>query len=275
MPVLSLRLVASRYLCGPAALDLTSALPWFLMLRGSSLVPSQLGHWLWLLRLPRTTRLMKQLTLETSATALRVVWSLTVWIGVAHHFACAWFVLGWHTRCILFKHTWLDSSFPPDGRLDFPRLALPECSFSPSTIDVSTLVWVGQSDTPSTAMASDSMGSGAGHVLATDDGRPHWASLYVQCLYWALSTTSSLGYGEGPKAQTDAEFVMSIVCQMVGACLYAAIFGNIAQLIQKIDALGTRYKAQQEKINESVHPSLTTYPPEPCVLSKPGALNSL
>ena len=77
-------------------------------------------------------------------------------------------------------------------------------------------------------------------LAAAGPDAPPWLSVYIKSLYWALSTTSSLGYGEGPRAHTDAEFVMSIGCQVVGACLYAAIFGNIAQLIQKIDALGTR-----------------------------------
>ena len=36
----------------------------------------------------------------------------------------------------------------------------------------------------------------------------------------------------------------------MGACLYAAIFGNIAQLIAKLDAPGTRYQTQQDKIDE-------------------------
>ena len=36
---------------------------------------------------------------------------------------------------------------------------------------------------------------------------------------WALSTTSSLGYGSGPTAQTDAEFLMAVGVQVCGACV--------------------------------------------------------
>ena len=46
---------------------------------------------------------------------------------------------------------------------------------------------------------------------------------------------------------------MAIVAQLTGACLYAAIFGNIAQLIQKMDASGARYQQQFDRIEEFVH----------------------
>ena len=39
---------------------------------------------------------------------------------------------------------------------------------------------------------------------------------------------------------------------MLGACIYAFIFGKIAQLIQKLDAAGVRYQEQIEKVNEFI-----------------------
>jgi len=76
---------------------------------------------------------------------------------------------------------------------------------------------------------------------------------YIRSLYFALSTMSSLGYGNAPVAITDAEYIFAILCQVTGACMYAAIFGNIAQLIAKLDASGARYQAQLDKINEFIH----------------------
>ena len=37
---------------------------------------------------------------------------------------------------------------------------------------------------------------------------------------------------------------------MVGACLYAAIFSNIARLIEKLDAAGSRFSITLDKISE-------------------------
>ena len=52
------------------------------------------------------------------------------------------------------------------------------------------------------------------------------------------ATMSSLGYGAAPVAVTNAELAFGIFCQVLGACLAAAIFSNIAKLIEKLDANG-------------------------------------
>ena len=36
----------------------------------------------------------------------------------------------------------------------------------------------------------------------------------VRALFWALSTMSSLGYGDGPSAQTNLEYLWAITCQV-------------------------------------------------------------
>ena len=72
----------------------------------------------------------------------------------------------------------------------------------------------------------------------------------VRALFWALSTMSSLGYGDGPSAHTNFEYLWAITCQVLGACMYAAIFSNVAQLIAKLDAAGSRYSGELDKITE-------------------------
>ena len=63
---------------------------------------------------------------------------------------------------------------------------------------------------------------------------------------------SSLGYGASPVAITDAEFIFAMCCQVTGACIYAAIFGNIAQLIAKLAGAASRYQGQLDKVNEFI-----------------------
>ena len=72
--------------------------------------------------------------------------------------------------------------------------------------------------------------------------------MYTHSLYWALATTSSLGYGAGPVAVSEPELLFAILCQITGACLYAAIFGNIAHLISKADATGARYQVRRGRV---------------------------
>lgn len=51
-------------------------------------------------------------------------------------------------------------------------------------------------------------------------------------------------------AITDIEHLFAIAAQVTGACLAAAIFGNIAQMINKGDAVAVRYQALYDKITE-------------------------
>ena len=257
LTVLELSYVASKYLRSWFVLDLLGALPYPVMLRQASSSYVYLSHWLWLLHLPRPIRAMRTLTRETSGTAIRVVWALSVWLLIgehavygdripppfaprpswlkkwccctgraligwcprarshdlgcaracasvrvrvlyavaAHLFACAFFVLGYISRCTVYGETWLDISFP--------FLNLTRCDATATNgpaSDIATIL------------------DRSGNVLGT---------IYIRCLYWALSTTSSLGYGEGPRAHTDAEFLMSIFCQVAGACICALLAADI------------------------------------------------
>ena len=76
------------------------------------------------------------------------------------------------------------------------------------------------------------------------------ATMHIRAMYWALATMSSMGYGNAPRAHSDLDYVYAMFAQVVGACLAAAIFSNIAQMINKGDASGARYQTQLDKINE-------------------------
>ena len=75
-------------------------------------------------------------------------------------------------------------------------------------------------------------------------------SLHIRVLYWAIATMSSMGYANAPVPIADIDYCYAIMTQVVGACLAAAIFSNIAQMINKRDAAGARYQMQLAKINE-------------------------
>ena len=65
-----------------------------------------------------------------------------------------------------------------------------------------------------------------------------------------MATMSSMGYGDGPRAFSDVEYLYSILAQVLGACLAAAIFSNIAQLINKNDDTTMRYQDGLNKVYE-------------------------
>ena len=81
----------------------------------------------------------------------------------------------------------------------------------------------------------------------------HYTGVIVRCVYWALATMSSMGYGHAPVAHSSLDFMYSIATQVVGACLAAAIFSNVAQMINQGDQKNARYQAQLEKAREFSH----------------------
>ena len=59
-----------------------------------------------------------------------------------------------------------------------------------------------------------------------------------------------MGYSNAPRPVADVDYVYAIATQVCGACIAAAIFSNIAQMINKGDAAGARYQYQLDQIRE-------------------------
>jgi purine-cytosine permease-like protein len=89
-------------------------------------------------------------------------------------------------------------------------------------------------------------------VIEDADNDVTITSMHMVVMYWAMSTMSSMGYGSAPTACTTLEFAYSILAQMLGACLYAAIFSNIGQMLTKGDAITARYQIQLDKVREFI-----------------------
>ncbi|KAL1520748.1 hypothetical protein AB1Y20_022314 [Prymnesium parvum] len=163
------------------------------------------------IRLLRIKRLMMKLQGQAGGQILRVIVVVGLWLLVTHWFACGFLIIGWN-ECTTGE-TWV---------LTYPRWAV-----IPQFVEHCR--------------------AGIAPHLTIDPSPP---SIYVRTFAWALSTMSSLGYGNAPVAITDAEHVFAVCAQVTGACLAAAIFGNIAQMINKGDAVAVRYQALYDKITE-------------------------
>ena len=164
-------------------------------------------------RLLRLRRLLAHTKLMSGGNVVRVVLILLFWLLFAHWFACSFFALGW-AMCgeepWQYRETWVTTYF--DGQRDGP--------------DLSDLSRCGQGAPPEPLF------------------------IHVRAMHWSLASMTSLGYGDSPVPRTTHEFIFSMWTQVVGACLYAAIFSNIAKLIEKLDAAGNRFSAALDKISE-------------------------
>lgn len=81
-----------------------------------------------------------------------------------------------------------------------------------------------------------------------DPNSSPFSDLYVTSLYWVLTTWVTVGYGDVlPRTDLEKCFAMSVM--VVGAVVYATIFGNVAILLQSLGRLDTIFKTKMETVN--------------------------
>lgn len=89
-------------------------------------------------------------------------------------------------------------------------------------------------------------------LLGSQEGTPNWIdeyglegvdveTQYVNSLYWAVTTMTTVGFGDITPVSPDERVFASWVF-LFGAVIYASIFGNVALLIQSFSLSTLRYR---------------------------------
>ena len=208
-PVMSMRMIAVRYLRTWFLFDFIASVPWDRMVDQLSAVAL-----IKTIRLVRVRRLMSGLSVFAGGNIIRVFVIIFFWLLVSHVSACLFFLVGWQTCERWYNETWVTTYWPQIADECLNHVSPADLHYSPQPVRLT--------------------------------------QIYIRSLYWSLATMSALGYGNGPAAVTDIEYLYSIFNQLIGACLSAAIFSNVAQMINKQDATSRRYSEQTERINEFV-----------------------
>lgn len=217
-PVLIWRMVLRKYVQTWFFIDLVAAVPFdrFVATDSTSVVVRVPGL-IKTVRLLKLRRIMRKWNALSYGPLLKVLTILGMWVLVAHWVACTFFIIGWYT-CGDHSDTWITLYWP-----ELKPLCLVGQPPDPSVVTIATLAY----GTPVTVY-----------------------SLHIRAMYWAMATMSSMGYGRAPTAYTDLEYTYAIAAQVMGACLAAAIFSNIGQMLNKGDQVTARYQAQLDKVRE-------------------------
>jgi hypothetical protein len=71
---------------------------------------------------------------------------------------------------------------------------------------------------------------------------------YLICLYWALTTITTVGYGDITPSN-DLERVVTMVCMVIGGLFYAYMVGNITVMVQQFNPMKSSVQEKMATIN--------------------------
>ena len=277
-PVMDFRTVFATYCKTWFAIDLIAAVPFdrFTSTNTTS-VAVRLPGLIKTVRLLKLKRIMRKWNALSIGPVLKVGTVLLMWMLSAHWFACVFFMIGWY-GCNSYEHTWITVYWPEmSSAVRTPPLVLCSIAHSRSASAPSTEpILILPSHTPCASHASHaSRTSHASEALPplldraqchTPGSHPDPAlitlstsnynadntqtqfSIHIRCMYWVIATMSSIGYARAPKSVNDIEYAYAMLTQVIGACLAAAIFSNVASMLNKGDQVSSRYQGQLDRV---------------------------
>ncbi|XP_066534725.1 potassium voltage-gated channel subfamily H member 2a [Hoplias malabaricus] len=80
---------------------------------------------------------------------------------------------------------------------------------------------------------------------------PSTKDKYVTALYFTFSSLTSVGFGN-VSPNTNSEKIFSISVMLIGALMYASIFGNVSAIIQRLYSGTARYHTQMLRVREFI-----------------------
>ena len=148
-------------------------------------------------RLLKLRRIMRKWNALSYGPLLKVLTILFMWVLAAHWVACVFFIIGWYT-CGWYEETWITQYW-------YEMKASCQAGLPPDPFVV-----------------TEASGPNALNGVS-------YFSLHIRCMYWAMATMSSMGYGNAPTAFSDIEYSYAIAAQVSCAAPFAPPCRPVAQ----------------------------------------------
>uniref|UniRef100_A0A8C5M2C9 Voltage-gated inwardly rectifying potassium channel KCNH3 n=1 Tax=Leptobrachium leishanense TaxID=445787 RepID=A0A8C5M2C9_9ANUR len=229
--VFSSRLIFLHYIRTWFILDLLAALPVDLLY--SLKVNVYFGaHLLKAVRLLRLLRLLPRLDRYSQYSAVVLSLLMVIFALLAHWVACIWYFIGQQE---------IESSQP-----EVPEIGwLQELARR-----LETPYYMGRRNGSQETELQSNEGTSNGTDMVLLGG-PSSRSSYITSLYFALSSLTSVGFGN-VSANTDTEKIFSICIMMIGALMHALVFGNVTAIIQRLYARRFLYHSRTRDLRDYI-----------------------
>ncbi|KAM6474340.1 voltage-gated inwardly rectifying potassium channel KCNH3 isoform 2-T2 [Liasis olivaceus] len=221
-----------HYLTRWFVLDLLAALPFDLLYAFK--VNVYFGaHLLKTVRLLRLLRLLPNLDRYSQYSAVVLTLLMTVFALLAHWVACVWYFIG--QREVESS----PSQLPGIGWLQELARRL------------ETPYYLAQRNSSGEEEPANQTTSSLNGTTWELLGGPSLRSAYITSLYFALSSLTSVGFGN-VSANTDSEKIFSICTMLVGALMHAVVFGNVTAIIQRMYARRFLYHSRTRDLRDYI-----------------------
>ncbi|XP_061090128.1 LOW QUALITY PROTEIN: potassium voltage-gated channel subfamily H member 3 [Conger conger] len=247
--------------------DLIAALPFDLLYAFN--VSVYFGvHLLKTVRLLRLLRLLQKLERYSQYSAVVLTLLMSMFGLLAHWMACVWYFIGRREIESNSPGTWDIGWLHELGkRLGTPYFLSPltsllvnSDSLHPVALDATSANGSQWNGTGAELSGRDSWnssqwnGTGAGAGAGPGEGLaggPSMRSSYVTSLYFALSSLTSVGFGN-VSANTDSEKIFSICTMLIGALMHAVVFGNVTAIIQRMYSRRSLYHTRTKDLKDFI-----------------------
>nr|XP_026692366.1 potassium voltage-gated channel subfamily H member 6 isoform X1 [Ciona intestinalis] len=207
--------IAIHYFKGWFLIDLVAAVPFDLLVAGQGQQQeTTLIGLLKTARLLRLVRVARKLDRYSEFGAAVLFLLMCTFVLIAHWLACIWYAIGNMERPHLKDNIgWLDN-------LGFQLHKPYHNSYANGT------------------------------MVASSRG-PSTKDKYITALYFTFSSLTSVGFGN-VSPNTNNEKIFSICVMLIGALMYASIFGNVSAIIQRLYSGTARYHTQMLRVKEFI-----------------------